>query len=333
MAHVGGFRVDGLVGAAIDFTDADVRRFVVSAVVMPSRAAAWIMALRPRTLPVGVVPVAVGSAVAAQVGGVAWMPAVAALLGALLLQIGCNLVNDLHDWKHGADGGDRLGPRRATAGGLLSPAEVQHGYQLAFALAALVGGYLIMVGGWPIAAVGIAGLLCAYGYTAGPFPLGYLGLGDLLVFFFFGPVAVAGTVYVQLGWVPQTAWWASVPVGALATAVLVINNYRDADTDRVAGKRTLAVRWGRPAMRCCYCGLIVVAMVLPPALASLGQFPQTVWWTLLAAPLAWMPLRALFLPLDGARLNDALAGTAHMLLIHGGLLAAALAGALGRYDS
>lgn len=298
----------------------------------PSALAAWISALRPKTLPAGAVPVAVGCALASAAGGLQAGPALAALAGALLLQIGSNLVNDVCDDERGADGPDRLGPVRASASGQLSRGAVRAGYRLVFALALLVGSYLVWIGGWPIVAIGLAGLLCAYAYTGGPLPLGYLGLGDPLVFVFFGPVAVCGTVYVQLGVVPPLAVWLSVPVGALATAILVVNNLRDAEGDRAAGKITLAVRMGPTLTRLYYTGLLAAAFAIAPAVALLvpdapaGLQHPWAWLTLAALPLAIGPLRAVWGPIDGPALNGALAGTARLLVAHGALLALALLG-------
>ncbi len=205
---------------------------------------AWLLAIRPRTLPAAVAPVVLGTAIAAHLGGLACFPALAALLGALSLQIASNLANDIFDNKKGADQPDRLGPTRVVSGGLLTAGEVQIGLGVVLLLAVCAGAYLVGVAGPPIAIVGVLAAVSALAYTAGPFPLGYHGLGDLFVFVFFGPVAVAATAYVQLGTAPTLAWYAGVSQGAMAANILVVNNLRDIDQDNRVGKRTLAVRFG-----------------------------------------------------------------------------------------
>src|SRR6187551_3259317 len=192
---------------------------------------AWWIACRPKTLSAAAVPVAVGSAVAHKLGGFVWQPALAALVGALLLQIGSNFANDVFDFEKGADTQERLGPLRAVQAGLVSPRAMRRGIWVVFGLALLVGSYLTYLSGPAIIIIGLASIASAVLYTAGPYPLGYHGLGDLFVMIFFGFVAVCGTVFVQLGTVPVLAIWAAVPVGSLATAILVVNNVRDRDTD------------------------------------------------------------------------------------------------------
>lgn len=212
-----------------------------------SRVRAWALAARPRTLPAAAAPVLVGTALAWQVRGFAPGPALAALAGALLLQIGSNFANDVYDYEKGADTDARLGPLRVTQAGLLTPADVKRGMWVAFGLATLVGLYLAGVAGWPVVVIGLAAIVAAVAYSGGPLAFGYRGLGDLFVMVFFGFVAVCGTAFVQAGDVPEAAWPAGLMVGALATAILVVNNVRDHETDRVAGKRTLAVVLGRAA--------------------------------------------------------------------------------------
>jgi 1,4-dihydroxy-2-naphthoate octaprenyltransferase len=293
--------------------------------VAPGSLRAWILAARPQTLSAAFVPVAVGTAVAHVAGGVRWLPALAALLGAFLLQIGTNFANDVFDHEKGADTEARLGPTRAAASGLLTPRALYVGMIVSFGLALAVGIYLIAVAGWPILAIGVASILSGIAYTGGPYPLGYHGLGDVFVMIFFGFVAVCGTAYVQLDAVPRDAWIASVPVGALATAILVVNNVRDRVTDVHAGKRTLAVRFGRRAGEAEYLLLLVASYAAPVALAVLHRSP----WPLL--PLLSLPIGIkLFRDLhrlEGAPLNVTLAGTAKLLLAHGVLLAGGLVGA------
>src|SRR5262249_10233126 len=187
-------------------------------------------------------PVLVGAACARAAGGLRLGPAAAALAGALLIQIGCNLANDLYDFLRGADGPDRLGPPRALASGLLTAGQLRAGTVASFLLATACGVSLNAVAGAWVVVLGLVSIAAAVAYTGGPYPLGYHGLGDLMVLVFFGFVAVCGTAFVELGRVPALAWWAALPVGALATAVLVVNNLRDRTTDARAGKLTLAVR-------------------------------------------------------------------------------------------
>ncbi len=273
---------------------------------------AWIAAIRPATLWAAVVPVAVGTALAIADGHRAWLVALWALVGAVLIQIGTNLVNDLADFHAGADGPDRLGPPRATAQGWLTSRQVAGGAALALTLAALVGAWLVTVGGWPILALGVASIACAVAYTAGPFPLGYLGLGDLFVLLFFGLGAVGGSYFLQAGtWSVESAA-AGVAVGALATAILVVNNLRDRAGDARVGKRTLAVRFGPRFARLEYAALLAVAYLACPAMG---------WWLpLLSAPVAVVAIRGVWRR-DGAALNPLLGATARLELVFGALLA------------
>ena len=285
---------------------------------------AWIAAARLRTLPAAVVPVAVGTAVARAAGEIAWGPALAALAGALAIQIGTNFANDVFDAERGADGPDRIGPVRAVAAGLISAAAMKRAMIAAFAVAAGFGLYLAAVGGWPIVALGLASIASGIAYTGGPWPLGYHGLGDVFVLGFFGFAAVCGTAYVQLGHVPALAVWASMPVGALATAILVVNNLRDRATDARAGKRTLAVRLGRRATLVEYAALLAVAYAVPLGLALSGG---ALWLALplATAPIAAARLRELAGAADGPAFNRCLAATAKLLLLHGALFAGGLA--------
>lgn len=279
-----------------------------------SRARAWLLAARPKTLPVGAAPVVVGTAAAAGAGAFQPLAAGAALLGALLIQIGTNLVNDAADFARGADGPDRLGEARAVASGLLSPRAVWVAAALAFAGAAGVGVYLVAVGGLPILLVGLAGILAGVAYTAGPFPLAYRGLGDLFAFAFFGVVAVAGTFYVQAGHVTAPVVAAGAALGALAAAVLDVNNVRDLVQDERAGKRTLAVRLGRPLARAYYAALLGAAYATIAVLAALRLGPLGLL-PLATLPLAWRLVRVVATREDGPSLNAALAGTARLLLL------------------
>lgn len=275
----------------------------------------WIGAARLRTLPAAVAPVAVGTAVASASGGVAWGPAIAALLGALAIQIGTNFANDVFDAERGADGPDRIGPVRAVSAGLISAGAMRRAMIAAFGVAALFGLYLAHVAGWPVVAIGVASIISGIAYTGGPWPLGYHGLGDAFVMIFFGFVAVCGTAYVQLAHVPCLAVWASVPVGALATGILVVNNLRDRHQDVRVGKRTLAVRFGRGGAIAEYVALLVAAYAVPIGLAIGGRC-----WALLplaTIPLALARLRAFVAASDGPDFNRCLAATAQLMLAHG----------------
>lgn len=271
----------------------------------------WIMASRPRTLPAAVAPVIVGAAVAFHDGIFRPWAVLAALFAALMLQIGANFANDLGDYRRGADLPGRVGPTRVTSAGLLSPAAVAAGMWAAFAAAALAGIYLIAAGGWPILIVGVLSIVAAIAYTAGPLPLGYFGLGDLAVFIFFGLVAVIGTYYVQARAVTWLVFLAALPMGALITAILVVNNLRDADTDRLAGKRTLAVLLGRRGARVEYILLVLVAYATPFILWLGLDLRATVLLPLVTLPLAARLIRTIRTVL-GPALNLALAGTAQL---------------------
>lgn len=281
---------------------------------------AWIMASRPRTLTAAIVPVVVGTAVAVRDRAFNPWVALAALFSAVMIQIGTNLANDLFDFKKGADTHTRLGPTRVTSAGLLTPGEVEIGMWVVFGLAAASGLYVVVVGGWPILVIGVASILAGIAYTAGPFPLGYNGLGDLAVFIFFGLVAVMGTYYAQARAMTLDAGLAAVPVGVLTTAILVVNNVRDADTDREAGKRTVAVLLGRGAARAEYAVLLALAYAIPLALWLLRGASAWALLPLLTLPVA-VPLARVVITTEGPALNRALTGTAQLLALYGVLFA------------
>jgi 1,4-dihydroxy-2-naphthoate octaprenyltransferase len=285
------------------------------------------MATRPPTLLAAVVPVAVGTAVATAEGAARTGPALAALAGALLLQIGANFANDVFDFEKGADTSERLGPVRAVQAGLLSPASVRRGMFVVFALALLVGAYLTAVAGPAIIVIGLASIAAAVLYTGGPYPLGYHGLGELFVLLFFGFVAVAGTAFVQVGSVPALAIWAAVPVGALATAILVVNNLRDIATDAPAGKRTLAVRLGERGAVVEYALCVAAAYFVPLLLFASGRAGPLVLLPFATLPLAVGLVRAVARE-RGRALNPLLKRTAQLLFVQGLLFAAGIA--LGR---
>jgi 1,4-dihydroxy-2-naphthoate octaprenyltransferase len=230
------------------------------------RLSVWIMAARPKTLWASVAPVIVGTAVAYRDGLAHWPSAVAALFGAIFIQIGTNFANDLFDHLRGADTPDRQGPMRVTQAGLVSPTQIRNAMILVFAISLVIGIYLAMRGGWPIVAIGLCSIAAAILYTGGPYPFGYHGWGDFFVFVFFGPVAVVGTYFVQSHTTTPTVWLASVPMGALATAILIVNNMRDIATDRRAGKRTLAVRLGRIGSIGEYALMLTLSIAVPIAM-------------------------------------------------------------------
>lgn len=268
----------------------------------------WLIAARPRTLAASVAPVIVGTAAA---GAVRPLAAALCLLSSLFIQIGTNLANDYSDFERGADA-ERVGPRRVTQSGLVEPARVKRAAWIAFGVAGAIGIALALQAGWPIVAIGVASVASGWLYTGGPWPLGYHGLGDLFVFVFFGLVATCGTSYAQLLAVPPQAWLAGAAVGALATAMLVVNNLRDRAGDARVGKNTLAVKLGARFTRAEYLALLLLAFAVTPLLGR--PFP------LLALPLAVRPLRRM-LRAEGAALNPALAETARLQLAFSLLLA------------
>lgn len=283
------------------------------------QSTAWFLACRPKTLTVSLSPVIVGSAVAWYDSDLLlWLPLLAAALGAAFIQIGTNLFNDVGDYLRGTDTPGRLGPRRATAEGWLSPATVKAGAWLAFALAFLCGIYLVWHGGWPIVAIGLASLGAGWAYTGGPKPIAYGPLGELFVFLFFGLVAVGGSYYLQTLTLTPTVLVAAALVGLHAAAVITVNNYRDHDGDAANGKNTLAVRLGRPATRHLYALEILAPYLLLPLLASLG-WPALL--PLLSLPLALRQIYAFYLEPPGPIFNKILAATAGLQLAFALLLA------------
>jgi 1,4-dihydroxy-2-naphthoate polyprenyltransferase len=269
---------------------------------------AWVLAIRPRTLPAAAAGVVMGSALAWRDGFFRIDAALTCLFAALLLQIGSNLANDVFDFERGTDTPERLGPTRVTQAGLLTPAQVKFGMGVVFSIAALLGIYLAWLGGWPIIFIGLAAIISAIAYTGGPFPLGYYGLGDIFVFIFFGLAAVAGTYYVQAGSVSSAAWWMTIPPGLIITAILVVNNLRDLENDRKGGKHTLAVILGERFTKTEYLLCMLLAYLVLPLAAWLGIVS---WFSLLAwgsLPIAFRATRAVFTQ-KGRPLNAALAGT------------------------
>ncbi|HMA33456.1 MAG TPA: 1,4-dihydroxy-2-naphthoate polyprenyltransferase [Chloroflexia bacterium] len=290
--------------------------------ITPARA--WLLAARPATLPAAIVPVLVGTALAVGGGHFRPLPFLATLVASLLIQIGTNLANDLFDFQKGADTAERLGPPRVTQSGLIPPATVKNAMIGVFTAAALIGVYLILVGGLPILIVGVLSIISAVAYTGGPWPLGYHGLGEVFVFLFFGVVAVTGTYYLQADTVTGLALAASLPVGLLCTAIIVANNIRDIDTDRRAGKRTLAVRIGRPATRALYTACLGVAYLVPPGLWLLGRLTPLACLPLATLPLAVPLLRTIWADTAGPPLIGVLQGTGRLHLLFGVLFAISL---------
>ncbi len=312
-------------------TDAALPATAPAGRAKPSRFTVWWLAARPKTLPAAATPVLVGTACAAAAGGFRLVPALAALLGALLLQIAANLANDVFDFEQGADTEARSGPTRVVQAGWVSPREMRVALVGVLALAVLVGAYLVSVSGPALIAIGLVSAMAAVAYTGGPYPLGYHGLGDVCVFAFFGVVAVAGTAFVQLGHVPSSAWLASLPVGCLATAILVVNNVRDADTDRLAGKRTLVVRFGRTFGLWEYRALTILPYLLPVYWAIRDQRVIALI-PCLSAPLAFTLGRRLERE-RGPALNPVLARTALLLLVFGVLLTVSIALGAGSWPT
>jgi len=292
----------------------------------PSALRIWMMAARPRTLPAAVAPVLVGTALAATEDTFKPLTFVAAMLGALFIQVGTNLSNDYSDARRGADTEDRLGPVRVTAGGLVPPRQVLIATYVAFGAAVLAGAYLIATAGWELLLVGAASILAGVLYTGGPRPYGYEGLGEVFVFLFFGVVAVAGSYYAQTEELAWEAFVLAIPVGLLAAAILVVNNVRDLETDRRAGKRTLAVRLGRQGARGLYGGMLAAAFVTAPFPWLFGADELDAWLLLpwLAIPLALPVAKIVRERADGPSLNAALARTGMLQLVFCTLLSVGL---------
>jgi 1,4-dihydroxy-2-naphthoate octaprenyltransferase len=284
------------------------------------------MAARPRTLPAAVAPVLVGTALGAlDRDGLRWLAFAAALLGAVFIQVGTNLSNDYSDARRGADTEDRLGPVRVTAGGLVPPRQVLIATYVSFGLAVLCGAYLVAVAGWVLLLIGAASILAGVLYTGGPRPYGYEGLGEVFVFLFFGVVAVTGSYYVQTEELTWEAFVLAVPVGLLAAGILVVNNVRDLETDRRAGKRTLAVRLGRARTRVLFAVMVYLAFVVAPLPWPLGRLSPWLLLTWLTLPLAASVVRLVRSHTDGPTLNEALGRTgvlqlAFCVLLAGGVL-------------
>lgn len=288
-----------------------------------SKFDAWILASRPRTLAAAVMPVIVGSSIAIHDGVFHPLAALVALLCSLLIQIGTNLVNDLFDFLHGSDKKDRVGPLRATASGLLSKYEMKVGIFFTFGLSFILGLYLVYLGGLFILLIGIFSILAGIAYTAGPFPLAYNGLGDIAVFIFFGFIGTVGTYFVQANEITAMVFWSSIPVGALITNILVVNNYRDREEDHSNGKNTLAVIFGERFARIQYVFFMIVSYAILFVVYFTFKKSILIFLPLLSLPLSIKLIRMIY-TLRGRELNKTLELTAKLSALYGLLFAAGI---------
>jgi len=271
----------------------------------------WILASRPKTLPAAIVPVLVGTVLAYSDGSFNPLAAIVTLICSLLIQIATNFTNDLFDFLKGTDKKDRSGPTRVVTAGLITPNEMKYGVIFTFGLAFILGLYLVSVGGWLILIIGIISILAGFAYTAGPYPLAYNGLGDIFVFVFFGLIGTVGTYYVQTTQISPLAFWSSIPVGALITNILVVNNYRDTDEDRLSGKRTLSVIFGKRFTRLQYVFFMIISYLI--LVVVYFTFKQEVWIFLpiLTFPVSLKLIKMIY-TLEGKELNKTLALTAKL---------------------
>ena len=283
----------------------------------------WLLAARPKTLPAAISPVILGSALAYNDGYFHFFICAMTILAAVLIQVGANFANDVFDFEKGSDREDRLGPTRSTQSGLISPEKMKKAMWQTFALAICVGSFLAFIGGWPIVIIGLSSIAAGIAYTGGPFPLGYHGFGDVFVFIFFGLIAVPGTYFLQSGTVNALSLYMGAAMGMMSTAILVVNNLRDLDADKLSGKRTLAVRFGKKFSKIQYSTLILIPFLLP----------LYVWWnvenklslliTLFALPIAFHLIKQVY-SLTGKNLNHVLVRTARFLFIFTLLFSAGL---------
>ena len=280
----------------------------------------WLEAARPKTLPAAIVPVMVATALAVAHHAADYMRGAICLAFALLVQIGTNFANDYYDFVQGADTAARVGPRRAVAAGLVSPRVMLAAMWLVLGAAFAVGLLLVHEVGWVLLPIGVISIFCAIAYTGGPFPLGYNGLGDVFVFVFFGLVAVCTTFYVQTGRVTLDVIFCAVAIGLLAANILVANNYRDVETDAVAGKKTLVVRFGRKFAIWQYAFSNLVALLCPPALLLMGRYRWPVLLPLILTPLAISLTRRLAASIEAQERIALLGATARLLAAYGVLL-------------
>ena len=274
----------------------------------------WLLAIRIKTLTAAISPVIIGSALAYHDGSFKGVIFVIILIASILIQIGANIANDVYDFEKGSDRFDRLGPIRVTQAGLISPRKMKHGMGIVFSLAICFGALLVNEGGWPIVYIGLASIVAGIAYTGGPYPLGYHGWGDVFVFIFFGLIAVPGTYYLHLGYITKLSIYVGVAMGMLSSALLLVNNIRDIDTDQLSGKKTLAVRIGKNASRVQY----MVLILLPFAL------PIYFWWSynkmsllilLFLFPYSIHLIKKIYF-LKGAKLNNLLENTSHFIIMY-----------------
>ena len=284
----------------------------------------WLSAARPQTLPAAAVPVIVGASLAAHDAMLRWDTTIAALICALLIQIGTNFANDYYDFVKGSDRDDRIGFERATSAGLVQPKSMLFATYFTMGLAFLLGLYLVWIGGWVILLIGLLSLLFGVLYTGGPYPLGYNGLGDIFVFIFFGVIAVMGTYYVNaLSW-SAVSFWLSVPIGALCVNILVVNNLRDIEQDKISGKRTLGVMFGEHALKWEYTLLVISAYAVPLWLMFSGQFSAFILLPFLLIPLSVKLLKTIWKHEDKRVLNKTLERTAAFMIFYGILFSAGI---------
>ena len=285
-----------------------------------SKTEVWILASRPKTLLAAFVPVIVGSAIAVNDGFFRADAALVALICAVLIQMGTNFVNDLYDYLQGSDNDERIGPQRALASGLLSVKEMQLGIFFTFGLSFLLGLYLVYLSDWLIFAIGVLSIIAGFAYTAGPYPLAYNGLGDIFVFLFFGLIGTVGTYYIQAHKITAMAVWASIPVGALITNVLVVNNYRDRNTDKSSGKHTLAVIFGEKFTRIQYLLFSILSYAVPFLVYFTFKQSLLIFLPFLSLPLSIKLIRMIY-SLEGEQLNKTLELTAKLSALYGLLFA------------
>lgn len=281
-----------------------------------NRIGVWILAARLRTLPAAIAPVVLGVVLAFEAGEAHWPSAGAALMGAILIQIGTNFANDYFDFVKGTDRADRIGPLRATQAGLVTPSQMRVAMIVCFALVFVPGAYILLRGGWAFMVIGLVSIACGVLYTGGPYPLGYIGLGDVFVLIFFGPVAVGGTYFLQTLRIGPEVIVAGLMPGLISVAILTVNNLRDIDTDRVSGKKTLAVRFGRGFARWEYAISLLGACVIVPGWLC---YQAGGHWAAMACVLALLRavpiVRTVFTTLEGPTLNSGLAATGQVLLL------------------
>jgi 1,4-dihydroxy-2-naphthoate octaprenyltransferase len=290
-----------------------------NAVSSPFRV--WLLAARPKTLPAGIVPVLVAGAMAYGDGRFHLPALLAALFGSIMIQIGTNYANDLFDYLKQADTSERIGPTRVTQSGMATPKQTAIATAIVFSLALLAGIYLVYRGGWPVVIIGLVSIACGILYTAGPIALGYIGLADIFVLIFFGPVALAGTYYVQTFNISWTIILAGLPFGMISTAILTVNNLRDIATDSKSGKKTLAVRYGRKFAQYEYTVMLAGAAIVPAVMVHTDMVSSTMALPILYIVFTGASVRTVFSTTDGIRLNDTLAATGRLLILYGLLFA------------